>query len=429
MTRELTGSVGPRAAAAQVIERWLRTDLFPDRLISPGAADRAFVVEVVYGVVKRFRSLLWVVDHFAERRPEKDVLAHLLVGLYQVLLMDTVPHYAAVNEAVASAKASGLHHAAGFVNGILRRALRERESVLRELQRQGLGIAESHPDFLVDRWSARFGAERTAALCRWNNGRARVAIAFNPLITDLAALTAALGAAGVAAVPHPHAPERFLVLPPGTRITPLPGFAEGHFSVQDPSTLEAVRLLDPRPGETVLDACASPGGKTVLIAEQMFDKGAVIAMDLYGDRLGMLEQNVARMSLRSVKLRQGNAASDEDVRNASSTEFFDRILLDVPCSNSGVLRRRPDARWRLNQERLGHLTKVQRMLLDNASGFLKPGGILVYSTCSLESEENDAQIERWLADNGHFEIAGSAALFPPESGTDGVYAVALRRSK
>jgi len=429
MTQESARDRNSRAVAARIIERWLRTDLFPDRLIAPGTEDRAFVVEVVYGVVKRLRTLQWVVDRFAERSPEVNVLAPLLVGLYQVLLMDTVQDYAAVNETVEAVRSAGLSHAAGFVNGVLRRTLRERESILCELNRQNIAVAESHPDFLVKRWISCFGEERTAALCKWNNGRARATVAFNPLKTDGVSFATSLQDGGVAAEPHAHAPERFLTLPAGTRIPPLPGFAAGHFSVQDPSTFVAVRLLDPQPGDIVLDACASPGGKTVLIAEQMQDTGTVIAMDLYRDRLGILEQNITRMDLCSVKPREGNAASEEDVRNACPDDLFDRILLDVPCSNTGVLRRRPDARWRVNEEKLGQLTKIQRMLLESVSIFLKPGGTMVYSTCSLEREENEKQIDGWLARNDGFEITASAALFPPDSRTDGVYAAALKRLK
>ena len=429
MKQEHSTANNARAVAAQVIEKWRRTELFPDRLIAPGTTDRAFVVEVVYGVVKNVRMLEWVVDQYAERRPDDRVLPFLLVGLYQILIMDAVQEYAAVNETVQAVKAASQEHAAGFVNGVLRRVVRERDRLRDELSKQKLGIIESHPDILIERWRRRFGDAETKALCEWNNGRARVTVAFNPLKTTLPAFMAALAGTGVEAVEHPYAPKRFLTLPPGARIPALPGFGGGHFSVQDPSTFEAVRLLDPQPGDVVFDACASPGGKTILIAEQMRDTGTVVAMDLYRDRLGTLERNVMRMGLLSVKLREGNAAVPEDIKHASPDMGFDRMLLDVPCSNTGVLRRRPDARWRFSGERLEQLVKMQRALLDNASGFLKTGGTMVYSTCSLEPEENAEQIEDWLRANRHFELVESSSIFPPETGTDGVYAAALKRVK
>jgi 16S rRNA (cytosine967-C5)-methyltransferase len=207
----------------------------------------------------------------------------------------------------------------------------------------------------------------------------------------------------------------------------LPGYAEGAFAVQDPSTAAAVNLLDPRPGERILDACAAPGGKTVAVADVLAGNGSVVAMDLHRDRLALLRDSMKRTRCRGVDVVRGNASRPEDVDRVSGGEAFDRILLDVPCSNTGVLRRRPDARWRFTTERLGDLVRRQRAILDGAAPFLKPGGTLVYSTCSLEPEEGPDQVNTWLRGNSRFEHVATSSLFPPDSGTDGIFAAAVRR--
>jgi 16S rRNA (cytosine967-C5)-methyltransferase len=297
------------------------------------------------------------------------------------------------------------------------------------LAAEDIGIRQSHPDLLVQRWQHSYGKQATAELCRWNNRRARVILCPNPVRIGVQGLLNSLEEAGIAAGPHPAAPEVFIRLDHGTRVAGVPGYKEGHFSVQDPSTHEAVKLLDPQPGECVLDACAAPGGKTVLIAEHMQDTGRIVAMDLYRDRLGRLETNIERMGFGSVETLQGNAADAEDLQAAAARGLFDRILLDVPCSNTGVLQRRPDARWRFSEERLRQLVRLQHKLLNSVTTVLAPGGTLVYSTCSLEREENRDLVEAWLREHPGFNCVSSVGLFPPESGTDGIYAAALRSDK
>jgi len=416
-----------RAVAAEIVHRWLATGDFPDRLVDAVDADHAAVMEYVYGVTRWRRRLEWVVRRCARHRPERTVLAFLFLGLYQILQMDAVADYAAVNETVEALKTAHGEESAGFVNAVLRRVLRERETIREELAQQTTGVRESHPEILVKRWTRRFGAERTEALCRWNNLRPRVTVRPNRRRTDLAALLEALREQGITAQPHPFAPDEFAELAPAGRpIAALPGYREGLFTVQDAATVCAVRLLDPRPGECILDACAAPGGKAALIGERMGGEGRLVAMDLYEDRLARLRLNVERMGLTNVNVIRGNAAMDE-MEEAVGGIRFDRILLDVPCTNTGVLRRRPDARWRFSRHRLRYLAKVQRSMLDSAVRFLKPGGRLVYSTCSLEPEEGDELVEAWYADHPEMEGTETVSLFPPDANTDGVFAAALNR--
>ncbi|MGQ9661474.1 MAG: 16S rRNA (cytosine(967)-C(5))-methyltransferase RsmB [Kiritimatiellia bacterium] len=414
-----------RAKAAQILSEWLRTDCRLDELLEKESADLPFLMELLYGVARWKRLLMWVLRQLTKGRPDPRLIPYALVGMYQILFMDTVKAYAAVNETVEAAKEYGNKQGTGFINRILRQTVRRRARLVRAIQRQPLGIRESHPDVLLKRWIATHGQERVEALCRWNNQRAEVVVRVNLSQTTAQELRARWEAAGIRAVPHPFEPQSFLVLPRGVSIPKLVGYAEGWFSVQDPATTCAVALLNPQPGDVVLDVCAAPGGKTILIAEQMADKGKVFAVDVDSQRLGMLRQNIQRMRLRSLEIVQADATSPDLPRNLNET-MFDRILLDVPCTNTGVLRRRPDARWRFSLERLQTITELQSRLLDNVSRLLKPGGILVYSTCSLEPEENELLIQRWLASHPRFRLLNSISLFPPESQTDGGYTAALR---
>jgi 16S rRNA (cytosine967-C5)-methyltransferase len=422
-------TAGARAEAARIVSAWLRTGRFPDRLIEEDTPNRAFVVEMVHGVARQRRMLEWTARRCADREPDPAVWPFLLVGLYQILAMDRVAPHAAVHETVEAVKRSRVASAAGFVNGILRRVLRELTAIREELRQSPLGNRESHPDLLVERWIRRFGEEPAARLCRWNNERPSVTLHPNRRRIDVAGYLDLLARRGVSASPHPFAPGEFITLPHGLRIPDLPGYADGFFSVQDPSTLEAIRLLDPQPGHQILDACAAPGGKTLLIAERMEGRGRVVAMEKNPDRLRPLRENAARMALDVAEIVQGDAGSPEDLGRRFTAASFDRILLDVPCTNTGVLRRRPDARWRFAVDRLAELQAIQRAMLDAVAPLLKPDGILVYSTCSLEPEEGEDLVTAWLRDHPGFTAADSVSLFPPDSGTDGIFAAALRREE
>jgi 16S rRNA (cytosine967-C5)-methyltransferase len=335
-----------------------------------------------------------------------------------------VAEYAAVDETVEAAKAATDPGVAGYVNGVLREAIRQKDNLLAALKDEFIGVRESHPDVLVKRWRQTIGATQTLALCAWNNTRAEATI--HPLRTRTGptAFGRMLEEAGIAASPHPARPNDFLILPHGLRIESAPGYGDGLFTVQDPSTALAVDLLDPQPGERILDACAAPGGKTALISERLGDSGEIVAMDVHDDRLHRLRENIERLRLTNVKVVKGNAATDGIVK-ASDGKPFDRILLDVPCTNTGVLRRRPDARWRFNLRRLSNHNDIQRLMLTPATECLKSGGRLVYSTCSLEPEENIQLVQAWLAKRPEWELIESRSLLPPTCKTDGAFAAAI----
>ncbi|NQU39136.1 MAG: 16S rRNA (cytosine(967)-C(5))-methyltransferase RsmB [Lentisphaerae bacterium] len=414
-----------RSEALRILTRWLQTDEFPDRMLTGSGPSRAFLMEMVYGAVRHRRSLEWLAAQCSDRSPAPAALPALLLGIQQLIFMDGVPDYAAVNDTVNALKASSHSQGqASYVNAILRRIIRERERLLAALARQSIGIRESHPDPLVERWTATFGAARCLALCQWNNSRPGIVVRPRPGADAFDRSRRALIAAGIAFERHPYAPDQFLSIGHGVRVTELPGFRKGELTVHDPATIEAVELLDPQPGQRVLDACASPGGKTALIADRMGSKGELVACDIHADRMSLLRDTLGRLSLPRVELVQADLRQ-EALPEALTKRPFDRILLDVPCSNTGVLRRRPDARWRFDPQRLRHTVALQRALLDRTALLLKPGGTLVYSTCSLEREENETQIENWLRTHPMFQQTDSRSCFPPTTQTDGAYAAAL----
>jgi len=342
----------------------------------------------------------------------------LKLGLYQLLFLGT-PAHAAVNETVALARKRSGEPEAKFVNAVLRRAGREREKLLAELQairESEPWIYYSHPEWLWKRWAARLGHESAAALCEWNNQPPPIYIRVNTL-------KAADRPSGIAAEPTDN--------PLCWRVTNTSGlfrtkpFLDGEFYVQDPSTLTAVDVLDPQPGEFVLDLCAAPGGKTTYIAQKMQNRGRIIAADSANSRLALVGENCRRLG---VEIAATLACESTRLDRCLRGEEFDRVLVDAPCSNTGVLRRRVDLRWRIEEREIARLAELQAKLLDAAAKFTKPGGILVYSTCSLEPEENEAVVAAFLTAHTEFTAETTRSLFPPRDGMDGAFVASFRRA-
>jgi 16S rRNA (cytosine967-C5)-methyltransferase len=416
-----------REVAAEIIYNWIESESFPDRQLADVKDDRAFVTELVYGVIRRKLALEYIEQKYVNTRPEDYILAALHVGVYQLCFMDNVEEFAAVHETVEAVK-SRRHkdaiRAAGMINAVLRNVQDEKEAILANLKKQSDEIRFSHPESLINRWVKQYGERDTRQLLDWNNQPAETILRIEPARITPADFIKALEAAKIYAEPHPfQSLETFLILPRGVAVPSVPGYKEGWFTVQDPATSVSVELLDPRPGECVLDACAAPGGKTAMIAGMMEGKGELTAMDVHDDRLDTLADTIKRTGWDFVKILKGDAAKGFPQKD----QQFDAILLDVPCLNTGVLRRRVDARYRFTRDRIEMIKKTQRQILNAMAKHVKPGGRMVYSTCSLEVEENEEMVSRWAREHADWRLVKAKRLFPPKSGTDGAYAALLVR--
>lgn len=387
-----------RRSAAFIVARWIATKDFPSSML-PNGVERAFVQDLVYTSIRRIRPLRKILGVLMKQWPKGELEALLYVGAAQILYMPDVPDFAAVSETVDAAKACENPSIAKVVNGVLRNVIRRREEFEKMIADAPLEERESFPTALVRRWERRFGAENAARLCAWHN---------TPAETFLA-----------------RRDGSFVKLERGQRVEDVPGYAEGDFIVQDPGTRIAVDLLDPKPGERILDACAAPGGKTVQIAW----RGAeVTACEVNPKRRRRLEENLARLKLGVEVIPELPSLPENFQLSTSNFKLFHKVLVDAPCSNTGVLRRRPDARWNWNEEKLAALVKLQADILDACASRVAPGGVLVYSTCSNEPEENEAQVTAFLARHPDFSLAESRESIPFESGTDGAFAARLKRN-
>ena len=398
-----------RRTAAFAIARWLVTKDFPTTLL-PEGPDRAFVQDLVYTVIRRLRPLRKVLGALVAKWPKGELEALLYVGAAQVLYMEEVPDFAAVNETVEAAKLCSNTSVAKVVNGVLRNLIRRRAEFEAQIAAAPLEERESFPTELVRRWTARFGAESAAKLCAWHNEPAKTFLA--------------------------RKDGSFVELERGKKVADVPGYAEGEFIVQDPGTALAVELMDAKPGDAVLDACAAPGGKTIQLAW----RGAkVTACEVNPKRRRKLEENLKRVlgatgsvetigSLDAISAI-GSIGVEGELKHSTTQKLkqFSKILVDAPCSNTGVLRRRPDARWNWSVEKLESLVKLQAEILDQAARLVAPGGVLVYSTCSNEPEENLDQVNAFLSRHPDFTLDTTRESISFESGYDGAFAARLIR--
>lgn len=385
-------------------------------------ADRRLAHELIFGVVRWSATLDWLIDRRTHGRPQKPELRQLLrTGLYQLFWLDRIPAHAAVNETVQLARDIGFGSQSGFVNAVLRGSLREQESVRKELlalRESDPAIGWSHPAWLIDRWQRRWGWNDTTRLLALNNTPPGTFARRNTLRTDAISLTDRWRKELVDFVPvhRDWCPDGILFeLKDHPSLATLGSFVDGGFYVQDPSTLLAVQQLDPQPGDVALDFCSAPGGKTTWMAACMKNQGRLLAHDTSRDRLRWVLENCRRLGVTCVE----TTAADAGLVAEPST--FDRILVDAPCSNTGVLRRRIELRWRIRAEEIDRLATEQLKLLTQAAPLLKTGGTLVYSTCSLELEENSEVAREFSAKHPAFQLVAERELLPFRDGADGVY--------
>jgi 16S rRNA (cytosine967-C5)-methyltransferase len=413
-----------REKGADYVENVLDREL---PLLAP--ADRALCQEIVYGVVRWQAALDWLIAQKTEGRAQKAALQILLrLGLYQMFWLDRVPDHAAVNETVALARQMGFGPQSGFVNALLRGYAREREAAkkfLEELKAAQPHLGFSHPQWLCDRWKAKWGDRKLRQLLEWNNTPPKTYARINALKIDAGKLLEQWRNEGVEYdfIRRDWFEENLVFeLKSHPPLAALPSFQQGLFYIQDPGTLLAVRMLDPQPGETVLDFCAAPGGKTTYIAQLMLNRGRVVAQERQYDRLPLLRENCERLGATCAEVVRSDGPVFPELNVC-----FDRILVDAPCSNTGVMRRRVDLRWRIRLEEIERLRSLQLELLREAAALLKPDGVLVYSTCSLEPEENVEVAKEFLANHREFKLESERDLLPFTDGVDGAYTIEFKR--
>ncbi len=403
--------------------------------------DRRFVTELVYGAVKAGDTLDWVIKKYLKlpwRKVDSLIQEILRLGAYQLLYMDKVPASAACNESVELAKKYGNQGAAKFVNGVLRTMVRQPEKG-KFPEGQGnatvqLALTEQHPEWLVRRWIKEFGYDEAKELCQFNNRQAPVSIRTNTLKTSPSELLLQLTSLGVEAVRSRYVDEGFVLENHGSLDALVP-LQEGYCQVQDESSMLVAHVVAPQPGDFVLDVCSAPGGKTTHMAALMEDRGRIVACDIYDHKLQRVMDNAQRLGIHIIepKLKDAREIHEEFAGQA------DRVLVDAPCSGLGVLRRKPDSRWRKTPELLKELPKLQLEILESASACVKDGGILVYSTCTIAQEENQDVVRAFLAKHPEFFLENTGErlpvprtdemvqLYPQRDGTDGFFIACMRR--
>lgn len=451
----------------QAIDSGAFADVALDRALNQhqlSDLDRRLATELIYGCVRRQRTLDRLLDQFGSRPADQQppTLRRILhIGLYQLRYLSHIPAAAAVNTTVDLAKQERLGGLSAVVNGILRQYQRQADrhdpltipdrpptprpsgsqSSTHQAKRhpidrttQTIGITHSFPDWIVAQWQRQLPIDEVPQLADWFNQAPTIDLRINPLRTSREAVAEALRAIGRDPQPIMLPPKiglDFSQLPQGLRlqgaigpIQSLPGFTEGHWMVQDASAQLVAHYLDPQPGDLVIDACAAPGGKTLHLAELMADRGLLWACDQTESRLRKLSQNATRLGMTCIQQRRGDSRQFQDWQHQA-----DRVLVDAPCSGLGTLHRHADSRWRQTPANIEALAQLQGELLDRAATWIKPGGRLVYSTCTLHPQENQAVIDRFLlqAPDGQWLLRNQVEIWPHRAQMDGFFIAVLDR--
>ena len=443
-------SVRARAAEilAQVDTQKAYADILLDRALKNGALeerDRALLTEIVYGTLRwRGKIDAELAKYLYRALSGTDARVRNLLRLtcYQLFFLDRVPDYAAVSEAVEIAKLYGGEKTARFVNGVLRNLLRSKpRSPIRSGNQSNSSLADeySHPEWLVKMWTAEFGLESAITLMRANNEKPPLVVRANSLKCTREQLLELLIKAGVTAKPTRQSPQGISLQWSGA-VENVPGFVEGLFQMQGESSQLIAALLSALPGERILDACAAPGGKATHIAETMKDRGEIIAIDKSAAGIGKLRQNLTRLGINSVRPYRADVSHQIDDELGGP---YDRILVDAPCSGFGTLRSHPEIKWHRDPGDVRRLRALQSKILDCVAPHLRLGGILVYATCTLTAEENERNVESFLARHPGFELENAAGYLPNQAqqmtkknyfealpnrdNTDGFFAARMKR--
>jgi 16S rRNA (cytosine967-C5)-methyltransferase len=412
-----------RRCAYAVVRRTFDHGAYADRAFRAEAdryeltgRERGFAMQLAYGTIQRKATLDFLIERLTERslkRLDPQLAAALRIGLYQLVYLDRISDHAAVDESVELAKRRG-RPGHQLVNAVLRRATKEARTLVESLGEATpaeAALRHSHPAWLAELWWDQLGPAEAVALMRSGNGPAESAVRANTLRLTARELVAALGGDGVQARTDPLVAEAVVLEQPydlhGSRL-----FERGALMPQSRASMLVARAVDPQPGESVLDLCAAPGAKTTHLAALMRNEGRVVAVDQDPARVRAIEANCGRLGIGCVEALAADAAEP------SFGSGFDRVLVDPPCSDLGTLQSRPDARWRKRSGQLGALAELQGKILEAGAAALRPGGLLVYSTCTINAAENERQIAKFLDSRGDFSPLDLSGPYSQEAATD-----------
>jgi len=440
-----------REVAFEVLLSVIKDEAYSNVALSKGlkdadlsSQDAGLVAEIVYGTLNRYRLLQYKLNPHYQGRVKEWIKVLLAMSLYQIVYLDRVPTYAIVDEATKLATSRGGEFNGKVVNAILRKLTEVpiKDSIEMEKGANRLAIETSHPTWLIRLWEAQFGMEKTEAMARRNRERAHLVLRTNLKKTTTAELKGKLQTEDVfCSLGQIY--EDALIIRSGNPLN-TDSFREGLFYIQDEASMLPALALAPEKGARVLDVCAAPGGKTLHLAEMVGDTGVVYAHDIFDHKISRLRENMTRMGITNV---EADLCSALELHTKYEEESFDYVLVDAPCSGLGILRRHPEARLTKEPEDLDAIMDVQKKILLNASKFVKPGGRLVYSTCTVNRKENQRQVEAFLNENQHFGFDPGfqsrmpklleenfehemLQLFPQDFDTDGFFIAALvRKSK
>ena len=439
---------GARGTAVKVLNRVERTDSYLEKVLDAelrsgelSDVDKGLLNELAHGVLRWQNRLDWVLNGFSHgnfAKSEINVKNALRVALYQILFLERIPHPAAVNEAVEFVKRIRGEKPAGLVNAVLRNILRNLEGIRypdpAEDRIQYLSVYFSHPSWLVRRWIDRYGEEETQKLLIANNERPALSLRINRLKAEPGEFLRLLEQQQIQFSGSEYL-GHFVKVRGLSRIGQMELFRAGFFTIQDESAALPSLLVDPRPGDTVVDLCAAPGGKTTGMAELMKNQGEIIALDRYEPKLAQIRGAAERLGLKNITPVLGDGMTFQHAP-------VDRVLIDAPCSGFGILTKKPDIKWKRESKDIGALARMQQDLLENGAGLVKPGGVLVYSTCTIEPEENEQTVRSFLARHPEFHLEdarefvskdlvtpeGFVATYPHRHGMDGSFAARMLKA-
>jgi 16S rRNA (cytosine967-C5)-methyltransferase len=411
---------GPRGIAVKILNRIERTDSYLDKLLDVelrsdelNDLDKRFLTELTHGVVRWKTRLDFIIEQFCKNKfamQDPNIRNAMRVALYQILFLSKIPHAAAVNEAVEFVKKIRGQKAANLVNAVLRNIIRNLNKLPTPDHEtdpvQYLSIMYSHPSWMVKRWVDRYGLYETEQLLSANNERPTIVVRANTLKITADELVKLFEERNIRNTRSKYL-ENFIKVGHLSGIYNLDLFEKGYFSVQDESSGLVVKLLDPKPGETVIDLCSAPGGKTTFIGELMKNQGKIIAVDKYEHRLNLVKQSCERLGVENVEFIPKDAL-EVDVEQA------DKVLVDAPCSGLGVIQKKPDIKWQRELSDIRNLAKTQIELLEKASKLVKNGGVIVYSTCTIEPEENIEVVKEFLSRHPEFKIDDARNYLPSD---------------